>query len=799
MPRVASTRSKTNKQTPRAITIPDDNDSSSECEIVKILAKARTTRPKPRQRNANNPPRAPPRAQPRTAVARRRTSQATSAASSRVPASRAGRISKPTVREATGRRRNAPLVTQPRPRRQRIPPCVDLTELPSSSEDSDSEGIEFIDAATFQRAASLHNTPEHPGRVQLHNASAPRPRLPTPDTLTISDDDEERDKGDESPCPKSKSTISTVQRARSRAPLVTEPRRSVRAATAPPRTTPYGLLSPPLAPERDHGRQEDQAAAIKHHGVEPTEGRAPKHSAQRGEASIIAPKVDSIRPSALSSIVAASQVQKNSLPTRARTQTPQPSNGFAVKLHSQTIAKSGLPRPGLPRPHHGQARVDAPPRVIIKQESIKQEIIKQEHLDDMNTDSEEDDDPDQDKWDNTIESLPIPPPRSYQFPRAMRPTIDRLKKRIADGTIPLSPLKEALRVTPAGRQAIRSEMERRGISSLASYNTFLADLMREYSRLLARSPVPLLSMMTRSMNDLQDECLELAAQQQKAGGVVKTERSSGGIVKRGPDAFNIAEVFPDSDSSSEESSDDSDDEGPSSLDSILAKIKKEEPKFKTVKIKGEAPKGTVKEGALPCGGRSIRVSSRATTAATMHGLKKRSEATSKGSGQPPKPSRNHIPALKIMAKTKFSELLQEEVPVRSRSSTANHNHSAGSMATPIKRKRDAEEYELKKKLQLDGCSSTLEHPLEEQSKQRVIPIAARVDVPTRKGTSMDEQVVAKANAGRLSKLQMEGENHDTIEGLPVRTAKQRKNRRRYDQKKREKQRKALAKQLAKSA
>jgi hypothetical protein len=98
-------------------------------------------------------------------------------------------------------------------------------------------------------------------------------------------------------------------------------------------------------------------------------------------------------------------------------------------------------------------------------------------------------------------------------------------------------------------------MERRGITSLASYNEFRTDLMREYTRLLFRSSIPHVSMMTFSMNELQDECLEIEARRPARE---RTGRVSAEMEKTG--AIDLKDIFPESDPSSDESSDESEDD-----------------------------------------------------------------------------------------------------------------------------------------------------------------------------------------------------------------------------------------------
>jgi hypothetical protein len=572
----------------------------------------------------------------------------------------------------------------------------------------------LIDAETFQRAASLNNTPEVRRRFQPHSASDLRSRLPTPDTLTISDDEEDEHRGgrrDGSPYLRAKTSTPSSQPARSGTPWALELRRPVRATTEPPRAPLHGLLSPPLAP-RDLKLEDAQLAAIKVLTNKSKAQPSSETALHRGEDDAPGPKINS-KLTTTPLIITPSPTPKKAPPVRAPAKVPVKPSEFtgdaAVKPLSQAVAThpSPVPASSLPRI---EVKIEASSTVGIKQEVLEDGDTASNSEDDSEEDSEQDEDIPH-NWNTSVEVLPPPPPpRASQFSRAMKPTIDRLKKRVADGQVALPPPKEVLRVTPMGQQAIRSEMQRRGISTLASYNAFLVDLMQEYSRLLARSPVPLLSMMTRSINDLQDECLELNANLHKME--AEKGRSLGRIVNRESGPFNLAEIFPESDSSSEESSDDSDDDSPNStvLGSILAMKKKKGPGLESAKAKCETFRSKSKDDTRPIDARH-HASSKATTTKATPDPKKRPETTSRALGQlpdPPKP-RSNLPAPKVAAHPNFAELLKKQSQLVNSSNTSSRSGPSGPLAAFLKRKRDDEEHEERGKRQAEenNMSTTL--------------------------------------------------------------------------------------------
>ncbi|KAL6862484.1 hypothetical protein ACO1O0_002717 [Amphichorda felina] len=96
-----------------------------------------------------------------------------------------------------------------------------------------------------------------------------------------------------------------------------------------------------------------------------------------------------------------------------------------------------------------------------------------------------------------------PPP--YRTAKAMKPTIDRLKKRIQDGTEP-SPRRKS---PPNISKVVEAELAWRGLRSFAQRDTFFRELALEYSRILAGSRVCLMSMWVKMMSDLHEECMEI--------------------------------------------------------------------------------------------------------------------------------------------------------------------------------------------------------------------------------------------------------------------------------------------------
>ncbi|KAF4127003.1 hypothetical protein GMORB2_0741 [Geosmithia morbida] len=101
------------------------------------------------------------------------------------------------------------------------------------------------------------------------------------------------------------------------------------------------------------------------------------------------------------------------------------------------------------------------------------------------------------------------PPPSYIMSKAMKPTIDRLKKRIEDGTEPSEQIRHVHLAASPGAKAVEAELEYRGLRTSVQKDMLFSELAREYSRLLAGSSECLLSMWRKMMGDLYDECLEI--------------------------------------------------------------------------------------------------------------------------------------------------------------------------------------------------------------------------------------------------------------------------------------------------
>jgi hypothetical protein len=99
-------------------------------------------------------------------------------------------------------------------------------------------------------------------------------------------------------------------------------------------------------------------------------------------------------------------------------------------------------------------------------------------------------------------------PPVYRTAKAMKPTIDRLKKRIQDGSEPSMHQGHNPKTVMATR-AVEAELAWRGLRKPAQRDTFLRELALEYSRILAGSTVCLLSMWAKMLSDLNEECLEI--------------------------------------------------------------------------------------------------------------------------------------------------------------------------------------------------------------------------------------------------------------------------------------------------
>ncbi|KFH41948.1 hypothetical protein ACRE_073310 [Hapsidospora chrysogenum ATCC 11550] len=99
-------------------------------------------------------------------------------------------------------------------------------------------------------------------------------------------------------------------------------------------------------------------------------------------------------------------------------------------------------------------------------------------------------------------------PPVYRTAKAMKPTIDRLKKRIQEGSEPSMHHGHNPKTVMATK-AVEAELVWRGLRKPAQRDTFLRELALEYSRILAGSPVCLLSMWAKMLSDLNEECLEI--------------------------------------------------------------------------------------------------------------------------------------------------------------------------------------------------------------------------------------------------------------------------------------------------
>lgn len=481
---------------------------------------------------------------------------------------------------------------------------VDLTQLLSSSDeldasddDDDDSGIEVIDADIFKRAVSEKCVPKlfkEPSKFRGTARSSSR--ATTPLALTVSSDDDsdsdseyEREGSPSLRYPRGRSNTTArtkvfFERSRSPSPeeRPQEQRRNLRASTAPPPT----VCQRSASTSREEGvlKSKKLLTSTKSRTDEPSHGNFKsrskvertdsKQSPGHSNGTLFLQSVKTEPPHRRTRVNIAKDVQRTTDRQRASSLPPAhdiplvssftPTNRCAVaarKTPQKSVSVKSSPRIPDPRPSE-KAKV----RTTI---TPKNEYISDDDRPGLKSGtklSRHNDSSDNAERKATTEARPLPPSQPYRFSRAMRPTIDRLKEGMRSGRVSVSPVKEELRITDVGRRAISAEMERRGITSSASYNEFRADLMREYSRLLFRSPVPHLSMMTYSMNELQDECLEIEA---RRPALERTPKKS--IKQEQAGAVNLKDIFPDADDSDDGSSEDSYDSSGGSCDDSPSK------------------------------------------------------------------------------------------------------------------------------------------------------------------------------------------------------------------------------------
>lgn len=576
-----------------------DYRPDSDCEIIRVISRKRAPRTNS-GRKQQQPPRPKPikvednKPQGRSNTGQKRGSQPiptptpTSFSSSDSAARNA-----PSPSSTSRATAKMPMISPPvTPARPKPVPRLDLTHLLSSDDDlddsdGDASGVEIIDADIFKRAVSQKHTPRlFRDRGQHHYATCSRPRSSTPILLTgsSSEDSDSEHKMEQSPSLRysrgGSSAPATARRCfeRSKSPSPEDRReerpRTVRTSTAPPpefferpdqtqreegthcSKTPYlkSLQTDSNKASRDTPQPASTTRRIRIDEVkqvkqETSPGKTtPPLGPVKGET----PKsCRPVKPLKDAQLVAGSQRPSSLPPTGdlpiAISFTPTNRRASAARKAPAAPVKPksspANPSPGSLTNTKTSIRPNAAD-IAIRVSPILEQSENIPHGHQSLPASPEDQ--------ALIQARALPPRSPYQFSRALRPTIDRLKEGIRSGRVSVPPGKQELRVTGAGRRAITAEMEHRGITSLASYNEFQTDLMREYTRLLFRSSVPHISMMTFSMNELQDECLEIEARRPAR------ERTSRTVVKREqPSAIDLKDIFPESDTSSDDFSDES--------------------------------------------------------------------------------------------------------------------------------------------------------------------------------------------------------------------------------------------------
>lgn len=578
------------------ISVRDDRhnyDSDSDCKIVKVTSRKRKMK-KPqqpsRQAKTNN---TKPHTR-RNSVQKRgaRSASTPVSAANTTSAARSSASSSSTSKASTARSARPPPIT---PIRIKTVECVDLTQLLSSSDESDDSddedtGPETIDSHIFKGAGSQKGIPRFfRERGQPRDQVGSPSRATKPVTLTVSSDDESDSEAEREKSPSirySRGRLTTPTRApvcfrRSKSPSPEEQledrRRNVRASTAPPPALSHLYIS--TQQEQEAPRSQVHPKSTKSLDTRPWKGLSNPSSTDKRTRARQNTSSRETKPFPLSvkcepphrpkstKVVKDAQSTATSRPSISLLPARKPPfESLSNPTKQSAVAASKIPVKSIGSKPSPATTVPAPPETTREKARapIKPSVKDGHHSKVVNADHQLESNRDQHSslsgraedqaW---LEARPLPPAQSYRCSRAMRPTVDRLKEGIRSGRVTVPPVKEKLRVTPSGRRAISAEMERRGITSSASYNEFRADLMREYSRLLYRSQVPHLSMMTFLMNELQDECLEIEARrpapERTTRVLIKKEQSS---------AMDLKTLFPeskDSSDSSDTSSDSSDD------------------------------------------------------------------------------------------------------------------------------------------------------------------------------------------------------------------------------------------------
>lgn len=503
-------------------------------------------------------------------------------------------------------------------------PRINLTHLPSSDDDlddSDDDGssVEIIDADIFKRAVSQKPTPRlfrDRGQRRYSMCSRPRPSTPIILTDSSSEDSDSESEREQSPSLRyaraRSSTPATARRCfeRSKSPSPEERQeerpRNVRATTAPPpaffkrpdqiqqeetcQSMTPDLKSPNIHDNRTLGDTSQPAST-----AEGTRVNKVKQDKQDTSPSKTTSPLRSIKCETPKSCRPVRPLKDAPLTTGCQRSSSLPSTGDLPITFSFTPtrrrasaarkapATSVKPKASPANPACGSLKDTKTP---IRSNAAEIARLASSACQSGNSPGQNQSSPGSPEYQALIEARSLPPRSPYQFSRALRPSIDRLRESIRSGRVSVPPSKQELRVTDAGRRAIAAEMERRGITSLTSYNEFQVDLMREYSRLLFRSSVPHISMMTLSMNELQDECLEIESRRPAQ------ERTGTAVVKREqPGSIDLKDIFPEYDTSSDDSSDESEDASAGqhacTLRGIFRGIKTED--VKPVVAKQESP------------------------------------------------------------------------------------------------------------------------------------------------------------------------------------------------------------------